>query len=158
MADPLLSIKAVNKSFFNQLALKDVSFDVYKGEIVGLLGANGAGKSTLLKIVGGSLSPDSGSVTLGDKEIEIYSPHSAMEKGVVSVYQDLNLFPHLTVAENMFMDKEEKTKIGTIHWKKTNELAQQILNEYDLDVRASSLVSSLSFAKQCMVEIARAFH
>jgi len=158
MKKPILSIKGINKSFYNQQALKDVTFDIFAGEIVGLLGANGAGKSTLLKIIGGSLSPDSGDVTIGNLKIEHYSPQLAIKQGVVSVYQDLNIFPHLTVAENMFMDKEERTKIGTIHWNKTNAITQEILNEYELGIEANSLVSNLSFAKQCMLEIASAFN
>ncbi len=81
-----------------------------------------------------------------------------MELGVVSVYQELNLFAHLTVAENLFIGREIKTALGTIDWKKTNHQAQQILDEYELEIKADALVSSLSVAKQHMVEIARAFN
>ena len=89
MTNPILSIQGISKAFFNQQALKDVTFDIFEGEIVGLIGANGAGKSTLLKIINGSLSPDSGSVTIGDQVIEHFSPHDAMDRGVVSVYHGL---------------------------------------------------------------------
>ena len=158
MANPILSIKGISKAFFNQQALKDVTFEIFGGEIVGLIGANGAGKSTLLKIINGSLSPDSGSVRIGDHEIDHFSPHYAMDRGVVSVYQDLNIFPNLTIAENMFMDKEEMTRVGTIHWGKTNDNTREILDEYELGVEPNILVSNLSYAKQCMVELARAFN
>ncbi len=76
MTMPILSIQNVSKSFLNQKALDNVSFDIYPGEIVGLLGANGAGKSTLLKIIGGSLKPDNGVISLNSKVIEDYSPRS----------------------------------------------------------------------------------
>ena len=80
-----------------------------------MLGANGAGKSTLLKIIGGSLKPDNGVISLDSKVIEDYSPRSSINKGIISVYQDLNLFPYLTVAENLFVDKEVATRVGTIN-------------------------------------------
>lgn len=137
--------------------MKDVSFEIYPGEIVGLIGANGAGKSTLLKIINGSLSPDSGNVMIDEQEIRQYTPHNAMELGVVSVYQDLNIFPNLSVAENMFMDKEENTKLRTIDWKKTNKKTKGVLDAYELDIEPNTILSNLSYAKQCMVEIARAF-
>ena len=158
MANPILSIKNVSKAFYSQQALDDVNLDIYEGEIVGLLGANGAGKSTLLKIIGGSLTPDRGSITISGQKVERYLPQLSIEKGIISVYQDLNLFSYLSVAENMFIDNEEKSKIGIINWNWTKAKAQKILNEYELDITADTPVSNLSFAKQCMVEIARAMH
>lgn len=106
MAKTLLSINSISKSFYNQRALEDVSFDVYEGEVVGLLGANGAGKSTLLKIIGGTHQPDSGSISLSGNQIEHNTPLKALNMGIVSVYQELNLFAHLTVAENLFIGRE----------------------------------------------------
>ena len=158
MANPILSIKEISKAFFNTQALQDVTFDIFAGEIVGLIGANGAGKSTLLKIINGSLSPDSGSVIIDDHEVDHFSPHEAMDRGIVSVYQDLNIFPNLSIAENMFMDKEETTRVGTINWRKTNQNTRNILDQYELGVEPKTLVSNLSYAKQCMVELARAFN
>ena len=93
----LLSIVNINKSFYSQRALIDVSFEVNKGEIIGLLGANGAGKSTLLKIIGGTLQPDSGRIELSGNQIENHNPFYSLKLGVISVYQELNLFSHLTV-------------------------------------------------------------
>lgn len=158
MPEALLSINSISKSFYNQRALEDVSFDVYEGEVVGLLGANGAGKSTLLKIIGGTLNADSGSISLSGKIIEQNSPRRALQLGIVSVYQELNLFSHLTVAENLFIGQEIKTKAGTIDWTETNKQAKNILDSYDLGIKPDALVSSLSIAKQHMVEIARAFN
>lgn len=158
MATPILSIQKISKAFFNQQALDDVSFNVNQGEIVGLLGANGAGKSTLLKIIGGSLSPDSGSVAINGQIIEEYSPRISINKGIISVYQDLNLFPFLSVAENMFIDKENVTRLGAIDWRSTTSAAQKILDGFNLDINVETPVSKLSFAKQCLLEIARAMH
>ncbi len=158
MAEALLSINSISKSFYSQRALEDVTFDVYEGEIVGLLGANGAGKSTLLKIIGGTLQADSGTISLSGQQIEHNSPVQALKLGIVSVYQELNLFSNLTVAENLFIGQEIKTKFGTINWKETNKQTQQILDTYDLGIKSDALISSLSIAKQHMVEIARAFN
>lgn len=154
----LLSINAIDKAFFSTQALKDVSFSVETGEVVGLLGANGAGKSTLLKIIGGTLNTDAGSIFLDGKEITQGTPQKALQLGIVSVYQELNLFSHRTVAENLFMGREIKSRFGTIDWNETNRQAQLILDEHELDIKAEALVSSLSVAKQHMVEIARAFN
>jgi ribose transport system ATP-binding protein len=144
----LLSVDAINKSFFSQKALIDISFEVNEGEIVGLLGANGAGKSTLLKIIGGTLQSDSGKISISGKAIENHSPLNALRLGIVSVYQELNLFSHLTVAENLFIGQEIKSRVGTIDWKQTNKKAQKILDEYELEIRADALVSNLSVAKR----------
>ena len=154
----LLSLENINKSFYTQKALIDVSFEVHEGEIVGFLGANGAGKSTLLKIIGGTLQPDLGKIEISGKILENHTPLNALKLGVISVYQELNLFSYLTVAENLFIGREIRTKAGTIDWKRTNQKAKKILAEYELDINAGAVVSSLSVAKQHMVEIARAFN
>ena len=156
--DALLKIEHVSKSFYGVKALKDISFEVFKGEIVGLLGANGAGKSTLLKIIGGILRNDEGEVFLEDAGLAGINPHSAQQKGIISVYQELNLFSNMTVAENLVIGKEHKTRAGTINWQLNRRQAAQILADLGLDIRADAVVSSLSVAQQHLVEIARALH
>jgi ribose transport system ATP-binding protein len=156
--DALLKIEHVSKSFYGVKALKDISFAVFKGEIVGLLGANGAGKSTLLKIIGGILKNDEGEVFLEDAGLAGINPHSAQQKGIISVYQELNLFSNMTVAENLVIGKEHKTRAGTINWQRNRRQAAQILADLGLDIRVDAVVSSLSVAQQHLVEIARALH
>jgi ribose transport system ATP-binding protein len=156
--EALLKIEHVSKSFYGVKALKDISFDVFPGEIVGLLGANGAGKSTLLKIVGGILRNDEGKVFLENEELSGINPHSAQQKGIISVYQELNLFSNMTVAENLVIGKEQKTRAGTLNGKLNRRKAGQILADLGLDIRADAVVSSLSVARQHLVEIARALH
>jgi ribose transport system ATP-binding protein len=156
--DALLRIEHVSKSFYGVKALKDITFDVFKGEIVGLLGANGAGKSTLLKIIGGILRNDEGKVFLEEAELAGINPHSAQQKGIISVYQELNLFSNMTVAENLVIGKEHTPRARTIDWKLTRRQAARMLADLGLDIRADAVVSSLSVAQQHLVEIARALH
>jgi len=157
-SDALLKIEHISKSFYGVKALKDISFDVFKGEIVGLLGANGAGKSTLLKIVGGILRNDEGRVFLEGTDLAGTNPYSAQQKGIISVYQELNLFLNMTVAENLVIGKEHRTRAGTISWQRNRREVARILEDFGLDIRADSVVSSLSVAQQHLVEIARALH
>jgi ABC-type sugar transport system ATPase subunit/ribose/xylose/arabinose/galactoside ABC-type transport system permease subunit len=155
-SEPLLRIENVSKSYYRIEALKDITFDIHKGEILGLLGANGAGKSTLLKIIGGVENADEGHVFLGDEDLNHINPHEAQEKGVISVYQELNLFQNLNVVENLFIGREKKTPIGMVNWKSARLQAKEILESLDLDIPIDAVVSSLSVAQQHVLEIARA--
>lgn len=157
MAEPILSFKQITKQFHTVKALDSVSFDVERGEILGLLGANGAGKSTLLKIIGGIQPPDAGSVELEGRSYLPKSAFEACENGVISVYQELNLFCNMTVAENLFIGSEFRDKTGTIDWKRTYAMADALLTHMGLSgVGARTLVESLSVGQRQLVEIARA--
>jgi ribose transport system ATP-binding protein len=154
--DTILRIENVSKSFFEVKALQNISFDIYKGEILGLLGANGAGKSTLLKIIGGVQGIDHGSIYLDKVNLGNITPHIAQQKGIISVYQEINLFLNMTVAENLFIGREVKTITGLIDWKATRNKAKTILDSLELDIDPDAEVASLSVANQHVVEIARA--
>lgn len=158
MLKPILKIENVSKSFFGIRVLKDISFNIYKGEIIGLLGANGAGKSTLLKIIGGTQKADIGHIFLEDTILEHNTPYIAQQKGIISVYQELNVFLNLTVAENLFIGREKRTRTGMIDWKSTYKEAQEILNILGLDIKANAIISTLSIAQQYLIEIARAIN
>ena len=157
MTDTILSFCHIGKSFQTTKALDDISFDVRRGEIIGLLGANGAGKSTLLKILGGIQPADEGEILLEGKP---YHPHNAFEagdKGVISVYQELNLFQHMSVAENLLIGSELCGKTGLIDWKRSNQRADELLKEMGLSrISANTIVEDLSVGQRQMVEIVRA--
>lgn len=158
MKEPLLAAESLTKSFASQCAVDSVSFDIHEGEVVGLLGANGAGKSTLLKLLGGTLTPDAGRITLRGEPVSQFSPEVATSHGIASVYQELSLFGNMTVAENLFIGREPRKRLGTIDWRAMRRLAQGVLEEYGLSVSAETLVSNLSVAQQHMLEIVRAFN
>ena len=101
----------MSKSFAGVRVLKDVDFDVRPGEVHALLGENGAGKSTLIKIIAGVHAPDGGTIRVGDEELKAITPREAARGGIATVYQELLLFPELTVAENVFLGHAPKTGV-----------------------------------------------
>src|SRR5690606_41053211 len=105
-----------SKSFAGIQALKDISFDVRPGEVHALLGENGAGKSTLIKIIAGYHTPDSGTIRVNGREIRFASPREATDAGIATVYQELLLFPDLSVAENIFLGHAPRRRWGGIDW------------------------------------------
>lgn len=152
---PRLSIKHITKSFGGTHALDDISFDLMPGEIHALVGENGAGKSTLIKTITGLIHQDSGSVLLDGKEVLYTNPREAKNHGVTAVYQDPNLFPHLTVAENMYIGRCPMLG-GRIDFEKMKKDSQSILDNLGFEINASTRVGDLSVAESEYVEIARA--
>jgi len=155
---PLLQIEKVSKQFPGVQALEDVDFEVYPGEIVGLLGENGAGKSTLIKILSGVYSKDQGTIHFRGKSVDFRSPHAAQEQGIVTIYQELALAPHLTVAENVFLNREPLRfpLFGAVDFKKMRQQTEAIMNDLGVHIDGNRLVKDLPLASQQMVEIAKA--
>jgi len=154
-SSPLLRMTGITKRFPGVLALNDVSLDVLPGEVLGLLGENGAGKSTLLKILSGAQAPDAGSIALDGEELRFAAPYEAQARGIVTIYQEFNLIPTLSVAENLMIGRE-RGRAGVIHWPATMRAAREALDRLGLPIDPRRLVRDLSVADQQMVEIARA--
>ena len=148
-------MEQINKRFPGVIALKDVHFSLKAGEIHALLGENGAGKSTLIKVLTGVEHMDSGKVTMEGKAISVKSPLEAQKHGISTVYQEVNLCPHLTVAENIYVGREP-LKFGRIDWKTVNNKAKELLKKFDLDVDVTKQLDNYSVAIQQMIAIARA--
>ena len=153
---PLLEVSGVTKSFGPVLAVDNVSFTVGKGEIHSLIGENGAGKSTLVKMITGLERPNSGEIRLLGTPCEFATPIAAHDAGISVVYQDPKLFPHLDVAENIFMGIHPTNRIGMVAKRRMYSEASRLLGTLDVDLDPRSLVSGLSVADIQFVEIARA--
>jgi ABC-type sugar transport system ATPase subunit/ribose/xylose/arabinose/galactoside ABC-type transport system permease subunit len=156
VSSSILSFSGIGKRFGDFQALHDVSFELQPGEVVGLVGANGAGKSTLLKIAGGVHPPSDGGMVLYGREYTPSSPQQAKNAGIASVFQELNLFLNMSVAENIFVDDGFRNRFGLIDWKAMREEAGQVLRNGGLEVAPARPVSELSIAQQQLVEIVRA--
>jgi ABC-type sugar transport system ATPase subunit len=154
----LISIEGVSRAFGGTQALNDVSFTIGKGEIHALVGENGAGKSTLMKIIAGVQTKDSGKIFIRGQETSYLNPLDARKMGVSMVFQELNLFPQLTVYENIFITKEVKNKIGLLKKRKMTKDSKAILKSLasDHDILAYAPIESLPVADQQLVEISRA--
>ena len=153
----VLSLERISKSFPGVKALDDVRFDVHAGEVHALLGENGAGKSTLIKIVSGLYQPDAGTMRLDGDEVRFASPYDAQQAGIATIFQELLLFPELTVAENIFMGHAPRTRLGGLDWAAMRAEAQDLLASLDIhDLDVTRLVGALSVGNRQRVEIAKA--
>jgi rhamnose transport system ATP-binding protein len=156
-APPLLSVRAIEKSFPGVRALSGVSFDVAKGEVHALLGENGAGKSTLIKIVSGVFPPDRGDVIVDGEPVHLERPDDARRAGIATIYQELLLFPELTVAENVFMGHAPRVGLGRLDWRAMRTKTEELLASLEIhDLKADRVVGSLSVGNRQRVEILRA--
>ena len=150
-----LEMKNIYKSFGGVNALSDVSLSVEKGEVHALIGENGAGKSTLMKVLAGAIKKDSGEIVIDGKKQEYSTPKEALSAGVSVIYQELNLVPDLTVAENIFLDSIP-AKGGFVSWKSMNEESRRLLEGLGTDISPKDRIADLPVARQQMVEIAKA--
>ncbi len=155
MKENLVELIHINKSFPGVKALDQVNLTLKQGEVLGLLGENGAGKSTLVKILSGVFSKDDGQIIVKGESVAFNNPKEAEAKGIAIIHQELNLCQHLTVAENMFLTRED-ARFGILNKKKTNIKAQAILDSLHLDLKAADIVGDLQVSKQQMVEICKA--
>jgi ribose transport system ATP-binding protein len=158
MAQPLIQMQAIAKRFQGVQALDAVDFEVYPGEIVGLLGENGAGKSTLIKILSGVYHPDAGTIYVRDQPVHIASPTAAQQLGIATIYQELALVPYLSVAENIFLNREPRSvaAIGMVDFGRMRREAERLLADLGVQIAGNKKVGELTVAAQQMVEIARA--
>ncbi|MGE5581624.1 MAG: sugar ABC transporter ATP-binding protein [Bacillota bacterium] len=159
MNDYFLNMVDIRKSFGRNQILKGVNLKVKTGEIHGIIGKNGAGKTTLMKILNGVIPKDSGVIFLRGQEVEITTVKQALNYGISMVYQDLSLFPDLTVAENIFVERYRHhglVKSGIIDKEKLFREAQRILERLHFNINVQTKVANLGLGQQQMVEIARA--
>ena len=148
-------MRGIYKTFPGVKALQNVDFTLRSGEIHALMGENGAGKSTLIKVLTGVYEFDQGEVKMEGKSIVNHSPQDAQNNGISTVYQEVNLCPNLTVAENLFIGREPR-KLGLIDWKKMNQMSQKLLESLDIHVSPTQNLEECSIAIQQMIAIARA--
>lgn len=154
--EALLQMKKICKSFPGVKALSDVNFTVRAGEVHALMGENGAGKSTLIKILTGAYERDSGEIWFNGSLVNFKTPKEAQDGGISTIYQEVNLEPYLSVAENVFLGREPRTKWGLIDWKKVNHEARLVLNMMGIHVDVQKPIMEYSVAIQQMVALARA--
>ncbi len=151
----LLVMRNITKRFPGVVALSNVTFQLQQGEIHGIVGENGAGKSTLIKVLTGAESLETGEIFLSGKQIDPKSPYHAQSLGISTVYQEVNLCPHLSVAENIFIGRQPR-KNGHINWKEINRRAEEALARLNIKVDVTSTLDEYSVAIQQMVAISRA--
>ena len=134
--------------------MRDIDFDLLPGEVHGLIGENGAGKSTTMKLLAGVEHDYEGEMRIGGEAVRLRSPAEAQDRGIGMVYQELSIFPHLTVAENLF-GRNPPCRMGLVNWKQMARQAQRHLNELGLDIDVNCKMSDLQVGSQQVVEIAR---
>jgi len=152
---PLLEMRGIQKRFPGVLALDGVDLSLCSGEVIALLGENGAGKSTLIKMLGGAHQPDAGEIRIDGKVVEIHSAAAARRNGIAVIYQEFNLVPGLTVAENLFLGRET-TRFGLVDHRAERKLAIEWLQRIGLDIDPDRPCGDLTVAQQQAVEIAKA--
>lgn len=151
---PVLEMKKISKSFPGVQALLEVDFRLNKGEVHAVMGQNGAGKSTLVKVITGVYKQDAGQILFQGKIIQPDSPLAAQKLGISTVYQEVNLCPNLSVAENIFIGRQPM-KFGRVDWKELNRKAEELLGRLNISIDVTQILSSYSVAIQQMVAIAR---
>ncbi len=157
---PILEVKKLSKSFGGVKAVQDVSFALFPGELVAIVGDNGAGKSTLIKMIAGTYVPDSGEIWIEGKKQEIRSPQSAMNLGIETMYQDLSLIPTMDVPGNIFLGHEPRQNVAGLKFlnhKKMRKEADELMKGLGIDVPSMRIeVEYLSGGERQAVALSRA--
>ena len=151
----LLQMKDIHKTFPGVYALRDINLEVRAGEVHALLVENGAGKSTLIKVLGGIYQADQGEIFIDGNKVEISDVRDAQQQGISIIHQELVLVPYMTVAENIYLGREPKNGLIVNH-RKMEEKAQNLLDAYQMNIDATTVVANLTTAQQQMVEIVKA--
>jgi ribose transport system ATP-binding protein len=161
MDAPLVEFRGICKGFFGVSVLKDVSFTLRGGSVLGLIGENGAGKSTMMNILGGVLRPDAGVMFVGGERHEPRSTRDANRRGIAFIHQELNLFTNLSIAENLHLPSLPRRRIGPVPLPivdrgRMRERSRQLLEAVELDKAPETPLDELSPGERQLVEIARA--
>ncbi|CAN7743118.1 sugar ABC transporter ATP-binding protein [Mesorhizobium amorphae] len=156
MKDAVLEMRGIHKRFPGVYALNNVSFAVRKGSVHGVIGENGAGKSTLMRVLSGAFLANEGEVAIDGDVVASPTPERMLELGIAVIYQELAQAPHLTVAENIFIGRLPKTRLGTIDWRRAKAAAQDVLDRLGFRVDPAARIDTISVAQRQMVEIAKA--
>lgn len=155
-ASPVLELRRGTKRFPGVLALDDVSFGIEPGEVRALVGENGAGKSTLIKVLTGVYQPDEGEVVFRGGPVHFTSPKESQAAGISTIYQEVNLIPLLSVAQNVFLGREPRGRLGLIDVPRMNREAREVFDRYGIEADPKARLGSLSLGLQQMVAITRA--
>ena len=161
LTPPVLEARSISKSFGNVVALENIDFEAYAGEISALIGDNGAGKSTLMKVISGAISPDSGTISLRGAPVVFHSPRDARDAGIETAYQDLALAPDLDIPANLFLAREvlRPGLLGTLDLFDRKAMRQRALEHLiDFGIRVTSIdqkVDTLSGGQRQAIAVAR---
>jgi len=153
---PLVQVTGATVRFRSDTALDGVDFRMFPGEVHSLMGENGAGKSTLIKALTGALPLDAGVIRVAGETVQFATPRDAQRAGISTVYQEIDLLPNLTVAENIALGREPRRRLGSIDWPAMRRLAREALGTLGLDVDPASMLGAHPLAVQQLVAIARA--
>jgi ribose transport system ATP-binding protein len=152
---PLVSMREVSKAFSGVMALDRAALEIEPGEVMALVGQNGAGKSTMIKILTGALRRDSGAVDFNGRPVDFARPADAQQAGISTIYQEVNLIPHRSVAENIYLGLEQR-RFGLLDWRRMNAEAAATLKRFNIDIDVRQPLSRYNAAIRQMVAIARA--
>ena len=151
-----VEMRGITKTFPGVVALDNVTFQCKAGEVHAVVGENGAGKSTLMNLLAGVYQPDAGEIIIAGQTVRMTSPHNAQDLGVSMIYQELNLLPDMSVAENVFLGRESRRRFGLLNDVELEGKARDVLRRLGVDIDPRTRLGSLSMPQQQMVEIAKA--